>query len=49
MGDIIRNEFALVDVFLGFHAEFGAAADVLAEDGAGFDMIQTVFVLGQSA
>ena len=37
-GDVVGHEFALVDIGLGLHAQLGTAADVLTEDGTGFDV-----------
>ena len=48
-GDVVRHKFAAIDIFLGFFSQFRAAADVLAKDRSGFDMIQVVFFLRQGA
>ena len=48
-GDVVRHEVAAIDIFLGLLAQIGAAADVLAEDGARFDVGQIVLLLDQFA
>jgi hypothetical protein len=48
-GDIIGNEISPVDILFGLLSEFGTAADILAENGAGLDMGHVVFFLDNSA
>ena len=48
-GDVVGHQIAAVDIGFGLLAELGAAADVLAEDGAGFDVGEIVLVLDQVA
>ena len=48
-GDGIGHEVASVNVGLGLLAKLGAALDVFAEDGAGFDVGQVVFLFDEFA
>ena len=48
-GDVVGHQVAAIDVFLGLLAQLGAAADVLTEDGAGFDVSKIVLSLDQVA
>ena len=48
-GDVVGHEIAAINVGFCFFSEFGAAADVFAENGPGFDVGKIVFLFDQSA
>ena len=48
-GDFVGHEFALVDIGLGLHAQFGAAADMLTENSTGLDVGDAVLFHEKSA
>ena len=48
-GDVVGHQVAAVNIGLGFFAQFRAAADMFAEDGAGFDVGKIVFLFDQIA
>ena len=49
VGQLVRNQFTLVDVFQCLNAKFGLVLDVVAEDIAGGDRRNTVVLAQQSS